>query len=500
MPVLNDRTFDLFALISGNISGLSGFALQGVQVNGGFGWTVAGGTDVTGDGVDDLLIGAQRESYRGADGAGAAYLFEGGDRREGLLVGRDTATVRFEGSQVNAKTGIGVSSISDINGDGTDDLVIGAMFWGTETQPQSGAAYFVHGGTFSGGRVELDALAPSDGVQLNGRAAFDRLGKEVSRLGDMNGDGIDDFALSSHMADPFGRKDAGEVFVIFGGQDFDGVSDLEDLDGLLITGAEEGGRFGRWTASAGDVNGDGKDDLLVGAPLLDSANGANAGAAYVIYGGTDLSGQLDLTDLDDEIGFALFTGRAGDRVGYSVSGAGDINNDGIDDFVVGARTADGKGRVDVGTAYVIFGGQDFAEADRLADLRGIRILGEEAGDQFGFSVAEAGDFNADGIDDLIIGARFADAGGVADAGAAYVILGGQSFSRTIDLANLNTPGGVRGADVLRFEGWLPEQYAGTTVSGVGDIDGDGYDDVAIGAPGAGGGTAIMIYGDEYVLG
>ncbi|MGB1035280.1 MAG: integrin alpha, partial [Primorskyibacter sp.] len=187
-------------------------------------------------------------------------------------------------------------------------------------------------------------------------------------------------------------------------------------------------------SAAGDVNGDGFDDLIVGAPRNDDA-GSNAGAAYVIFGGAT-PGDIDLSAIPSGAGITILGRAAGDLAGFSVSGAGDINGDGLDDLIIGANESNADG-TESGEAYVLYGKTDLADID-LANIDasdGFFIQGDVAGDNAGHSVSGAGDLNGDGFDDLIVGALDGDDGGT-NTGEAYVIYGGAFVSDTVASKNV----------------------------------------------------------------
>ena len=176
------------------------------------------------------------------------------------------------------------------------------------------------------------------------------------------------------------------------------------------------------------MNGDGVDDLIVGARGVDSDGRYDVGASYVVFGSSDgFAASVDLGALDGSNGFRIDGIDAYDQSGFSVAGAGDLNGDGFGDLIVGAPGADDDGDYSVGESYVIFGsGEGFAPSIDLAALdgsQGFRLVGIDSGDQSGIAVAGAGDVNGDGLDDLIVGARGADADGVYNAGESYVVFG-----------------------------------------------------------------------------
>ena len=214
-----------------------------------------------------------------------------------------------------------------------------------------------------------------------------------------------------------------------------GVLDLATLDGtngFRLDGIDGYDVSGRSVSSAGDVNGDGFDDVIVGAGGADPNGNSGAGESYVVFGsatGVGTNGVLDLAALDGTNGFRLDGIDAGDRSGYSVSSAGDVNGDGFDDVIVGAYSADPNGDISAGESYVVFGSSTGIGVNGTLDLgslngtNGFRLDGIDASDISGRSVSSAGDVNGDGFDDVIVGAGGADPNGNSNAGESYVVFG-----------------------------------------------------------------------------
>ena len=473
------------------INGTNGFVIHGAAAGDRSGYSVAGIGDINGDGRDDLLIGALSADLPGGVDAGISYVVYG--RQGGFGASLDlanlTAAQGFAITGVNAfdYSGASVRKAGDVNGDGLADFLIGAP-WGEAAQgTNAGESYLVFGraGGFGAG-LDLSTLNGATGVTFRGGAAGDGLGFAVSSAGDINGDGFDDLILGAREANGGGDPDSGSSYVVFGraggfaaGID---VAGLTGANGFAILGADASDRSGYSVAAAGDVNGDGIDDLIIGAPQGDPGGRANAGEAYVVFGRLGGFGAtLDLGALSGANGFTISGVDAGDNAGWSVASAGDLNGDGRADLVIGALYADPGGRDNAGETYVVFGraGGFGANLDlsSMPAAMGFTITGTAALNLTGHSVASAGDVNGDGIDDLLIGAIYADGSGGADAGETYVVFGRTTgFGGTLDLATLN------GQTGFAIGGAAAGDFSGQSVSAAGDVNGDGFDDLIIGAP------------------
>lgn len=318
------------------------------------------------------------------------------------------------------------------------------------------------------------------------------LGGRVSAADDVNGDGVGDVIFAANNTDAGGISGAGEAYVVFGvageppavatGADVDGQN------GFAFRGGATNDRLSA-VAGAGDLNGDGFDDVIFGAPQADPT-GSRSGESYVVFGRAGgFPASMSPSDLDGTNGFRLPGLASSENSGMAVAGVGDVNNDGIDDVVIGATDAAATSP-DAGVAYVVFGRRDgFPAVFDLASLDGedgFRFLGDPSG-IVEINAASAGDPNGDGIVDILLG--------VAWSSTTYVIFGRDGdFPPAISAAELD--GGI-GFTIESGGGF---DLAGRAVSSAGDINGDGFDDIAVGAPYAGrSGDGIHYQGYAYVL-
>ncbi|RKY99771.1 MAG: hypothetical protein DRQ13_01685 [Ignavibacteriae bacterium] len=411
-----------------------------------FGVSVSTAGDVNGDGYSDIIVGANGNNAGGAD-AGKSYIYFGGVSMDNI------ADVTMTGVAASDNFGKSVSTAGDVNGDGYSDVIVGA-YYNDAGGNWAGRSYIYFGG------ISMDNIAD---VQMTGEAAIDFFGISVSIAGDVNGDGYSDVIVGAFGNDA-GGSDAGRAFLY--------LNSLTgpDIPDEFFTGESASDFFGISVSTAGDVNGDGYSDVIVGAPYND-AGGAEAGRAYIYFGGASMDNAADIT----------MTGEtAGDRFGYSVSTAGDVNGDGYSDIIIGAYKSDAGG-TDAGRAYIYFGGTSM---DNTAD---VIMTGEAAGDQLGYSVSTAGDVNGDGYSDIIVSANVNDAGG-SNAGRVYIYFGGTSMDNIADVIMTGEAAG----DLL-----------GSSVSTAGDVNGDGYSDVIVGARSndAGGtdaGRSYIYYGGRWM--
>ncbi|MBN1334753.1 MAG: FG-GAP repeat protein, partial [Deltaproteobacteria bacterium] len=479
------------------------------------------------DGSTGLTIGCEEIAV--ALSADAIVFTPWGERHlAGVMSPDDWVDATLQGGGASDRFGWAVASAGDNSGDGVADLLVGAPY-ADDGGTNAGAAYLYLGGsTLTGTLADSDAYAT-----IVGSTAADQAGYAVGGGGDLDGDALDDFLVGAPYDDGGGR-DAGSVAVFLGGAS--GSLSYDSADALLI-GESAGDAAGSAVAVVGDVDGDGYDDLLVGAPSNDR-NGTDAGAAYVVLGAASWS-DLDLSSAD-----AILEGvSAGDSAGWQVAGGGDVDNDGQADLVVGAPGNDSGGS-GAGAAYVIFGDElEDGDLDDFDDM-----LGDSASDAAGCAVAAPGDVNsAGGLDDLFIGAYTAGStqnGAVyfvrgsassfpSDLGSADAIVTGSPSDRLgyavagIELSDdtlhalvagaygnnesgssagavflfhpdlLSTDGSYTTADAWgQLVGDTASEYLGFSVA-ADDFDGDGWQDLATSAYGATGGASAS--GEVYVV-
>jgi len=397
-----------------------------------FGSFVSSG-DLNGDGYADAIAGAYSYSNNGDDGR--VYAFYGGsliDNAEERIITVEPKGWLF-GSD-NAYAG-------DVNGDGYDDYIISDYESNAGTYATSGAAYLYYGGK---------TISTTTALSFYGNEALCAFGSDVDG-GDFNGDGYSDLIIGAyaHDAGSSTASDIGQAYIYFGGPNINPAS-----PDVTVSGDYDTIYFGNSVGNAGDVNGDGYDDFLVGAPYHPAGN-TNRGRAYLYYGGAtiDTAPIITITGSEDNT-----------YLGFDVHGAGDVNGDGYGDFIIGAYMHDAGSTTasNLGQAYIYLGGPGL---DSIAD---ITLSGDDNNARFGAAVAGSGDVNADGYDDVIVGAYAHSNFSGEDTrwGRAYIYHGAQNMDNIPDFTILSNEAGA----------WM-----GLSVNKAGDVNGDGYGDVIVGA-------------------
>ncbi|MDQ3021651.1 MAG: FG-GAP-like repeat-containing protein [Bacteroidota bacterium] len=391
-----------------NMNNSADVTMTGEQSNNYFGHLVSKICEINGDGYSEVIVGA----YSCNSNTGKVYIFYGGVNMNNV------ADIKLNGETVNNNFGSSVGDAGDVNGDGYCDVLIGAPGFNNST----GKAYlYIYGMT---GTLLAD-------LSMVGEANFSNLGFSVASAGDVNADGYSDILVGAYV---YNQTFTGRAYLYYGGANMDNIADL------IFDGEDVNNYFGYSVASAGDVNNDGYSDIIIGA----YGYFTNVGRAFIYKGGAAMNNIADYT----LTGFGQFA-----NFGISVSSAGDVNNDGYSDVLIGSNSINsGRGR-----AYLYFGGVNINTPNLI-------FIGEPSTGYFGTSVSSAGDVNNDGYSDLIVGAS----GYSSNTGRAYLFYGGSNMDTTKDLI---------------MTGAASNNYFGFSVSKAGDVNKDGFSDIIVGAYG-----------------
>jgi hypothetical protein len=399
-----------------------------------FGAAVCAAGDVNGDGFGDIVIGAPGLT-NGETNEGRVYVFHGSSSGLGPM-----PSWTLESNRVGATFGWSVGTAGDVNGDTFADLIIGAPL-DDNGQTDEGRAYVYHGSAAG------LAMAPAWIVESNQASA--QFGVSVATAGNVNGDGFADVIVGADRFDN-GEGNEGRSFVYHGS-----AGGLSTTAAWTTESNQGNAELGRSVAGAGDINGDGYGDVIVGAPLYDNIF-PDEGRTFVYHGSA--------TGLSTTTAWESSPNQEGDQWGTSVATAGDYNGDSYADVIIGAPFYGNT---------VPHGGAFFVYAGTAAGLQDFSILpigmdGQPAPSQFGCAVGTAGDVDGDGRSEVVIGALLFDNGEV-DEGRVAVYNG-----RSAGLSNFTTWTAEGGAAGIEF---------GKSVAGAGDVNGDGFSDVIVGAPG-----------------
>ncbi len=417
----------------GSIAGLSTSASQtveGNQTNANLGSSVATAGDVNGDGFADVIVGAPLYDNVEAN-EGRAFVYRGS--AAGLVT---TAIWKAESDQSNAHLGSSVATAGDVNGDGYSDVIAGAPFY-DGGQTDEGRASVYHG---SAGGLNTSASQTAESNQANAQFGF-----SVAAAGDVNGDGFADVIVGANGYDN-GETNEGRAFVHHGS-----AAGLETTAAWMAESDQVAANFGYSVATAGDVNGDGFSDVIVGAFFYDNDQ-TNEGRAFVYHGSA--------AGLAPDAAWTAEGDQGGADFGLSVATAGDVNGDGFSDVIVGAHLYD-NGQTNEGRAFVYQG-----SATGLATVADWTVESNQVNANLGIAVATAGDVNGDGYSDVIAGAYLYD-NGETDEGRAFVYQGSA-------------------AGLLSVPSWTAESdqadaNLGGSVAPAGDVNGDGFSEVVVGA-------------------
>jgi len=393
-------------------------------------YRVGSAGDVNGDGYSDIIIGATRYD-NGQTDEGRAYVHFGS--ASGLSNSPDWTG---EGNQADAHYGRPIGTAGDVNGDGYSDIIIGASKY-DNGQTDEGRAYVYYGGP--------STLSETPVWAIQGNQTDMRLGGYVGTAGDVNGDGFSDVIVNAHSYDN-GQENAGAAFVYYGT-----ATGLPTVPNWSAEGDQAFARFAICVESAGDVNGDGYSDIAIGAQLYDNGQ-TDEGRAFIYHGSA--------TGLLSSPSWTAEGDQDGAEFGFRITTAGDVNGDGYSDVIVGAHLFD-NGQTDEGAAFVYYG-----SPTGLLSSPSWSAEGDQISADFGYSVGTAGDINGDGYSDIIVGARHYD-NGQADEGIAFAYYGSETgLSMTPDWTDESDQNSAR---------------FGTCVASAGDVNGDGYTDIIIGA-------------------
>ncbi|NDF46256.1 MAG: hypothetical protein EB125_11410, partial [Betaproteobacteria bacterium] len=426
-----------------------------------------------GDGLDDLLVGSQSGS-----GVNVTYSYVVFGKLNTTAVDLTSVASGVGGFRITSENqglaGQSLSAIGDINGDGLADILVGDPTIDQSTGSDFGRSYVVYGKKTTDTVLLTNVAAGTGGFALTGSNLLARTGFSVAGAGDINADGYADLLLTSSN---------GLVYVVFGkanNSSLNMATIAAGIGGYAITVPSSDATInaGVNVSSAGDVNGDGFADLIFGTPGASLGSNNTAGTAYIVFGKATHTQQSHSDIANGMGGFMVTSDVNAEQLGGSVSGAGDVNGDGLADVIIGAYVASPNGKSRAGKSYVVFGKTNNTTSVKASDLMngigGFVINGETAADGSGFDVSNAGDVNGDGLADLLVSAYTNDPNGVTDAGRAYVVYG-KATTAAVELSEI-----AKGNGGFAINGGVSNDYLGWSVSAAGDVNGDGLADLLMG--------------------
>ena len=428
------------------------------------GQALAPAGDFDGDGYDDLLISAtwddvtwdEAEGRGGGIDAGSVYLWLGPVSAGAGTHSLAEAPFKFVGEYTGDLVGYSAGSAGDLDGDGSDDLLIGAV--GEETAGTNGGAFYL---VFGGARApDPGTLFLEDAdLKLYGESAHDELGADVAH-GAFGAGGAAALALGAYDTDTVGAIAA---YMVTGAELVSLGPDPVDMATVGVTlFAENGLDINRRLVNGGDLDGDGLDDLIIGAYKSDLA-ATDGGAMYLLNG--PITADLSLADADITLTLAETAGY----LGRDVDGGSDVDGDGLPDLILSASGAD-DGGTDAGVVFLVSGGS--LASGSVRDTSQMTLTGETDHDQVGTSVSLVADMNGDALADILIG-TYTNDGLYSEGGAAYVVLGATDM------------GGIRDLQTADYKllGEGEDHQAGYAVAAAGDVDDDGLGDLLVSAVG-----------------
>jgi FG-GAP repeat len=474
IKVTAQQQFDLATqTASAEIVGLQSFNLTGHALAVG---------DVNGDAIPDLVIGAPGLDDHSQPMVGRVYVIFGRPAFGGLVdLNVVRADVEIEGWQLHGGLGTALA-VTDLNADGFGDIIIGQPGATTNAGEKAGMISVILGRT--GFPKVMSALNAE--MQISGEAALNSLGEALA-TGDLNHDGVDDLIAGVRLASPPNRPNGGKVYVIYGRKVLPPLFDLAQTPANLAVFGPALTQFIGNAVAAGDLNRDGRDDLIIGNFKANTASGVDAGKTFVIFGKDSLGQVIDLATQEADV--TISGNIRQDHFGIAVT-TGDFDGDGNADLIVGARGAEVDTLINTGKVFVFLNSPLWPkQIDLAVDSADVTIVGSSDNANLGFSLA-VGDINHDGKDDLVIGAPFTSVINRSQAGAALVVFGRTIISPTTIHAEA--------ADLV-IVGAAPEDALGSAVI-AGDLNHDGHDDILLAAERATPAGRVYVLSGEFTTG